>query len=111
MRCVLSPLVLIAQVIDVACWWLARLEPPAGPYFALAIMGTGAVVGLGLVLQIMLSLLNMYGRKGKLVLVLLFLAGAGLFGLAYVKVIATATPGRDGDFVAAAGEVNRAFVD
>jgi hypothetical protein len=87
LRCVLSPLVLVAQVADIACWWLARLEPPVGPYFALAIMGTGAVVGLGLTAQIVLSLWNMYGPKGKLVLAILFLAGAGLFALTYVKVI------------------------
>jgi len=86
-RCLLSPLVLIAQVVDVACWWLARLEPPTGPYFALAIMVTGAIVGLGLGAQITLSLFNMYGRKGKLVLVLLFLCGAGLFAWTYSTVI------------------------
>jgi hypothetical protein len=87
LRCLLSPVVLIAQVIDVACWWLARLEPPAGPYFALAILGTGAVVGLGLGLQITLSLFNMYEKRGKLIVAVLFLTGAGLFGLTYVKVI------------------------
>jgi len=87
-RCALAPLVLVAQVIDVACWWLARLEQPAGPYFALAIMGTGAVVGLGLGLQIVLGLFNMYGRRGKIILAILFVAGAGLFGLTYLTVIA-----------------------
>lgn len=86
-RGLLAPLVLVAQVADVACWWLARLDPPTGPYFALAIMATGAIVGLGLAAQIVLSLWNMYGAKGKLVLVVLFLAGAGLFGLTYIKVI------------------------
>jgi mono/diheme cytochrome c family protein len=86
-RCVLAPVVLVAQVADVGCWWLARLEPPAGPYFALAIMGTGAVVGLGLVGQILLSLWDMYRARGRAVLVLLFLVAAGLFGVAYVKVI------------------------
>ncbi|HKB01412.1 MAG TPA: hypothetical protein VKD90_04290 [Gemmataceae bacterium] len=86
-RTLLAPLVLVAQVIDVGCWWLARLEPPAGPYFALAIMATGTVVGLGLAAQIVLSLWDMYGAKGRFVLVLLFLIGAGLFGLTYVKVI------------------------
>jgi hypothetical protein len=85
-RTVLSPLVLIAQVADVACWWLARLDG-VGPYFALAIMGTGAIVGLGLVAQIVLSIWNMYGPKGKAVVLLAFLVGAGLFGLTYVKVI------------------------
>jgi hypothetical protein len=87
LRGTLAPLVLVAQVADVACWWLARLEPPAGPYFAIAILGTGLVVGLGLTLQIVLSLWNMYGAKGKAVLVFLFLAGAFAFGVTYVKVI------------------------
>jgi hypothetical protein len=86
-RCLLAPIVLVAQVADIACWWLARLEPPVGPYFALAIMGTGAVVGLGLWAQIILSIWNMYGPKGKVVVLLMFLLGAGLFGLTYVKVI------------------------
>jgi hypothetical protein len=86
-RCILSPLVLIAQVIDVACWWLARLEPPAGPYFALAIIGTGAIVGFGLGAQITLSLFNMYGRKGKRILAALFVVGAGLFAVTYATVI------------------------
>ena len=44
-RCILAPLVLLAQVADVSCWWLARLHG-VGPYFALAIIGTGTVVGL-----------------------------------------------------------------
>jgi hypothetical protein len=88
LRCFLSPLVLVVQVIDVGCWWLARLEPPAGPYFALAVLGTGTIVGLGLGAQIVLSLFNMYGLKGKAVLVLVFLAGAGAFGVTYAKVIA-----------------------
>jgi hypothetical protein len=86
-RAFLAPLVLVAQVVDVACWWLARLEPPTGPYFALAIMGTGAVVGVGVAAQIVLGLWNMYGARGKLVLILLFLVGAGAFGVTYVKVI------------------------
>ena len=47
----------------------------------------GAAVGVGLIAQLVLSLFSMYGGKGKAVLVLLFLVGAGLFGLAYVKVI------------------------
>ena len=86
-RTFLAPIVLIAQVIDVWCWWLARLQPPAGPYFALAIMGTGTVVGVGLVLQIVLSLWDLYGRKGRLVLILLFIAFISGFGLAFDKVI------------------------
>lgn len=73
MRCLLAPLVLLVQMIDVSCWWLARLDG-VGPYFALAIMGTGAVVGAGLTLQIVLSLFNMYRWPGKVVLLLLLAA-------------------------------------
>lgn len=85
-RSVLAPVVLVAQVLDVGCWWLARL-PDVGPYFALAIMATGAVVGMGLGAQITLSLWNMWGGRGRAVLFLLFLLGAGAFGLVFVKVI------------------------
>lgn len=85
-RSVLAPVVLVAQVLDVGCWWLARL-PDVGPYFALAIMATGAVVGMGLGAQITLSLWNMWGGRGRAVLLLLFLLGAGAFGLVFVKVI------------------------
>jgi hypothetical protein len=80
-RCILAPVVLLAQVADVSCWWLARLDG-VGPYFALTIIGTGAVVGLGLWLQIVLSLFNMYKLPGRLVLlVLLGGAVAGLVAL------------------------------
>ena len=77
LRCVLAPLVLLAQVADVSCWWLARL-PNVGPYFALAIIGTGTVVGGGLILQIVLSLLDMYKWPGRVVLMLLLGAAVGV---------------------------------
>ncbi len=79
-RCILAPLVLLAQVADVSCWWLARL-PNVGPYFALAIIGTGTVVAVGLVLQIVLSLFDMYRWPGRMVLLVLLIgavAGAAL---------------------------------
>ncbi len=85
-RCLLSPLVVAAQVIDIMCWWLARLNG-VGPYFALVIMGTGAIVGLGLMTQIVLILFTMWDKKGKVIILLLaalFMAG---LGTAYVKVI------------------------
>ena len=85
-RGILGPIVLIAQVCDIACWWLARV-PTYGPFFAQAIMGTGAVVGVGLVLQILFSLLNMYGSKGKLVVLLILISGTGLFAFVGLKVI------------------------
>jgi hypothetical protein len=70
----------------VACWWLARL-PDAGPFFATCIIGTGGMVGMGLAAQIVLSLFNMYGPKGKVVLVALFVLGAGVLGLIWAEVV------------------------
>ncbi len=86
MRVCLSPLVLIAQVADISCWWLARL-PDVGPYFAVAIFGTGALVGIGLSLQIVLTMFNMYGGKGKMVLAFICLFGIGGLGAVYIKCI------------------------
>ena len=86
LKCLLAPIVLIAQVADISCWWLARLEG-VGPYFAIAIMLTGAVVGLGLGLQIVLSLFNMYSGRGKAVIFVLMLTGAALFGVVAIKFI------------------------
>jgi hypothetical protein len=83
-RCILAPVVLLAQVADVSCWWLARLDG-VGPYFALAIIGTGSVVGLGLFLQITLSLFNMYRLRGRLVL--LVLLGGAIAGCVAIEPI------------------------
>jgi hypothetical protein len=88
-RCVLAPLALVAQVADVSCWWLARLDLPYGPAFALAIMGTGGLVGLGLALQIVLSLFDMFDRKGKLLLLLLLLLMGGVVSAVCMTVIKT----------------------
>jgi hypothetical protein len=70
-RGLLAPLPLVVQMIDIACWWLARLEAPYGTYFALAIPITGGIVAVGLLLHIVLSLFDLYGKVGKLILVLL----------------------------------------
>ena len=45
----IAPLPLLAQVADISCWWLARLEGPIGEQFAQAILVTGGIVGLSLV--------------------------------------------------------------
>lgn len=85
-RCVVAPLVLLAQMLDVACWWLARIEG-VGPYFAMAIVGTGTVVGLGLVVQIVGGLWSLYGRAGRGVLLALALVAGGGFLVLYTSVI------------------------
>jgi hypothetical protein len=77
-RVPIAPLALIASVVDVACWWLARLEDPYGSMFAMLIPVTGAVLAVSLLLQIVLSLFSLFGNVGKVLLVLLFIAaGAG----------------------------------
>jgi len=86
-RFFLAPIVLLSQVADVSCWWLARIDGP-GIHFAKAIMITGGIVGCGLALQIVLSVFNMYGAKGKVVLAAIFLgaaAGGGFIAKEYGK--------------------------
>jgi hypothetical protein len=86
-RIPLAPLPLIAQVVDISFWWLARLDEPYGPLLARAIPISGAVVAAGLGLHILLSLFDLFGRVGKLVLIVLIgLAGAGAY-VAKEKVI------------------------
>jgi hypothetical protein len=76
-RFVLAPLPLLAQVVDIAFWWLARLDPPEGVMFARWIPITGAVVACAVLLQIILGLFGLFRAKGKVVIVLLLvLAGA-----------------------------------
>jgi hypothetical protein len=75
LRATVAPLVLVAQAVDISCWWLARLDG-VGPYFAMTIIGTGLVVGLGLFVHIVGSVWDLYGACGKTVLGVLFLIGA-----------------------------------
>jgi hypothetical protein len=58
MRAVFGPFTLVAQVIDISCWWLGRLDA----VFAQVILVTGALVALGLLVQILGSLVNLFGR-------------------------------------------------
>lgn len=86
LRCILGPIVLIAQFADVACWWLARI-PGSGPMFAQSILMTGGIVGSGLALQIILGVFNMYGKAGKMLLLGLFIAAGVGFSVLFTKVI------------------------
>jgi hypothetical protein len=72
-RFVLAPLPLVAQVVEIAAgWWGGRAYEP----LALAIPVFGGIIAVGLVLQIILSLFNLFGRSGKVVVFLLLIAGA-----------------------------------
>ena len=88
-RGVLAPAALVAEVADIGCWWLARL-PDYGPSVAMAIPVTGGIGGIALALQIILSLLDLYGPRGKAVIVLLMAAAAAGFGVLGVRVIGPA---------------------
>jgi hypothetical protein len=73
-RCLFGPLTLLAQVVDVACWWLSRTDPR----FAQVVMITGGVVAVSLMVQIVGGLWALFGPRGRVVLVLFFaLAAAG----------------------------------
>jgi hypothetical protein len=75
LKAVIAPLPLVAQMVDIACWWLTRLDPR----YADGIIICGGVVAAGLMLHIGLSLVNMYGKLGRAVLVLL-IVGATVGG-------------------------------
>jgi hypothetical protein len=78
MRALIAPLPLLAQVADISCWWLARFDPT----FARVITVTGAIVGAGLFLHIVLGLFALFRKRGWPVLILVFvLAGLGGFVL------------------------------
>src|SRR5262245_44020925 len=85
LRTVLSPLPLVAFLADVACQWLARLDPPAGEFFARTIMLTGALVAIGLGAQVLLGLFALFGNAGRAVLVGLILLAILGGGIAEVK--------------------------
>jgi hypothetical protein len=74
-RCLIAPLALVAQTVDIGCWWLGRLDP----HFTQVIVVTGSIVAVSLLLQIVLSLFNLFGKAGKAVVLGLMLA-AGAVG-------------------------------
>jgi hypothetical protein len=76
LRVILCPLPLLAQIVDIAFWWLARLPDPHGSEIARLIAVTQGVVAVGLLLHIVLSLFDLFGSKGKFVLTILFGAAA-----------------------------------
>ena len=92
---------LIASVVDVAFWWLARLEEPYGPMFARLIPVTGMVLAVSLLLQIVLSLFSLFGNMGKVFMVLLPVGAAAMgvlvlgeaFGVAHLAALTLAVAG------------------
>lgn len=83
LRLIVAPLPLLAQIIDISFWWLARMDAPYGPMFAQCIIVSGAIVGTGLMLQIVLGLFALFGALGRIIIVagMLAVAGGGHFFL------------------------------
>ena len=82
-RVIVSPLVLVAQIADIACWWLAGMDV----VFADAILVTGGIVGAGLALQMVLTFWDLYCGAGRVMLfVVLLLIGLGTAEM-YRKVV------------------------
>jgi hypothetical protein len=60
-RLTFAPLALAAQVAEVGCWWLTRLEPA----FAGAVVGTAALATVGLAVQVVGSLWDLSGKAAS----------------------------------------------
>jgi hypothetical protein len=83
-RIILAPLPLVAQVIEICVgWWGGRAYQP----LAEAVPLFGILVATGVFLQIVLSLINMFNWKGKIIVVILLLAGAAGVGALYMYVM------------------------
>jgi hypothetical protein len=79
LRVPLAPLVLASQVAEIACWWLGRLDGAAGVTCARLVLVFAGIVGIGLMVQIILGLLDLFGAFGKVLIILLMIAaGAGI---------------------------------
>lgn len=85
-RCLIAPLAVIAQVADVSCWWLARIDG-VGPVFATAIIFTGTAVALGLIIQILGSLWDMWTGVSRVAMLVVLLIGLGGLGAVVTKAI------------------------
>jgi hypothetical protein len=72
-RCIIAPAAVVMSVLEISIgWWVGRLDPcPAG-----ATAAFGAITGGVLLVHIFGSLFDMYGKKGRLVLLVLVLAAA-----------------------------------
>jgi mono/diheme cytochrome c family protein len=86
LRCLIAPAAVVFQVIDLACWWLARLNG-VGPYFAFLTFIFGGIVGVAVLVHIIASVWNMYGPKGKVILFLILSGIAVGVGITAVKVV------------------------
>jgi len=87
LRGLIAPGALIFQVIEISCWWLARLEAPAGSFFASAIPPLGGIVAMCLLAQIVLSIWDMYESNGRKMIVTIFVLAFIIISIIGIKVV------------------------
>ncbi len=87
LKVIIAPSALIIQVLEISCWWFARMDAPMGPIFASAIPVLGGLVALGLLSQILLSLWDMFEIGGRKFIILLLVVGAISAGIIGIKVV------------------------
>jgi len=59
LRLVVAPWPLVAQMGEIGLWWLSRLPEPTGVWCARSIAVVGGLVGIGLLVQVVLSLFDL----------------------------------------------------
>ncbi len=97
LRVIFGPFTLLAQITDISCWWLGRADPT----FARVIALTGGLVAMGLIIQIVGSLFNMFKLGGKLIVAAVLVLGIILIAVLYLTVAAQQLKQEAGDQAAA----------
>jgi mono/diheme cytochrome c family protein len=70
-RVIFGPFTLAAQLVDIGCWWLSRYDP----VFTYVMLATGSMVAIGLFIHIVFGLWDLFSKTGRIVLLILMLAG------------------------------------
>jgi hypothetical protein len=82
-RALVGPLPILAQLVNVACWWLGRIDP----FFTQVVVVSGVLAAVGLALQVLGGLWDLFSRTGRVILALLLLAGCVAGGAVKVCVL------------------------
>jgi hypothetical protein len=76
-RLLLAPWPLLTAILEIILWWLPKMDDPYGSIFASAIPVVAAVGAVGFGLQILLTLFDLFGKYGRVVLLMLIFAAIG----------------------------------
>lgn len=100
LRLIFGPFTLVAQIIDISCWWLGRADPNLARIIAV----TGGLVAMGLIVQVVGSLFNMFRGAGKVVVAAVLVAGVALIAVLYFTVISQHLDQESGDQAVVVGK-------